>query len=131
MGKKDCFASVINQRRSNKSGRPGGIRTPSPRIWSPMLYQLELLACANLLGFLMHGVRPAKGTKLFQLKFMRDCPFVLGRGVIALLTIFTGKSYNVSHCTIRIYIDCSRTESGCSLQALLLASWEAARCITR
>ncbi len=26
-------------------GRPGGIRTPNPRIWSPMLYQLELLAC--------------------------------------------------------------------------------------
>ncbi len=25
-------------------GRPGGIRTPNPRIWSPMLCQLELLA---------------------------------------------------------------------------------------
>jgi hypothetical protein len=25
-------------------GRPGGIRTPNPRIWSPPLYQLELLA---------------------------------------------------------------------------------------
>ncbi len=30
-------------------GRPGGIRTPNPRIWSPMLYQFELLAC-NLVG---------------------------------------------------------------------------------
>ena len=26
------------------SGRPGGIRTPNTRIWSPLLYQLELLA---------------------------------------------------------------------------------------
>lgn len=25
-------------------GRPGGIRTPNTRIWSPVLYQLELLA---------------------------------------------------------------------------------------
>ena len=25
-------------------GRPGVIRTPNPRIWSPVLYQLELLA---------------------------------------------------------------------------------------
>ena len=24
-------------------GRPGGIRTPNPRIWSPVLYQFELL----------------------------------------------------------------------------------------
>ena len=26
-------------------GRPGGIRTPITRIWSPVLYPLELLAC--------------------------------------------------------------------------------------
>jgi hypothetical protein len=26
-------------------GRPGGIRTPNTRIWSPVLYQFELLAC--------------------------------------------------------------------------------------
>src|SRR5688572_10989396 len=30
------------------SGRPGGIRTPNPRFWRPMLYQFELLACALL-----------------------------------------------------------------------------------
>ncbi len=29
-------------------GRPGGIRTPNPRIWSPPLYQLELLAYFRL-----------------------------------------------------------------------------------
>ena len=27
-----------------KYGRPGGIRTPITRIWSPVLYPLELLA---------------------------------------------------------------------------------------
>ena len=26
------------------SGRPGGTRTPNERIWSPLLYQLELQA---------------------------------------------------------------------------------------
>jgi hypothetical protein len=33
---------------SAEDGRPGGIRTPNTRIWSPMLYQLELLACKFL-----------------------------------------------------------------------------------
>ena len=28
-----------------QNGRPGGIRTPNPRIWSPVLSPLELLAC--------------------------------------------------------------------------------------
>ncbi len=28
-------------------GRPGGIRTPNTRIWSPVLYPLELLASLN------------------------------------------------------------------------------------
>jgi hypothetical protein len=31
--------------RTGLYGRPGGTRTPSSRIWSPELYQLELLAC--------------------------------------------------------------------------------------
>ena len=31
---------------ANKDGRPGRTRTPNIRIWSPALYQLELLACA-------------------------------------------------------------------------------------
>ncbi len=29
-------------------GRPGGIRTPNPRIWSPVLYQFELLASSTI-----------------------------------------------------------------------------------
>ena len=29
------------------NGRPGGIRTPNTRIWSPVLYQFELLACKH------------------------------------------------------------------------------------
>jgi hypothetical protein len=31
-------------------GRPGGIRTPNTRIWSPVLYQFELLACILIGG---------------------------------------------------------------------------------
>src|SRR5579862_203904 len=31
---------------SGEIGRPGGIRTPNPRFWRPMLYQFELLACS-------------------------------------------------------------------------------------
>src|SRR5260370_19196341 len=30
---------------SGEIDRPGGIRTPNPRFWRPMLYQFELLAC--------------------------------------------------------------------------------------
>ena len=37
---------VVGQTRVQiKIGRPGGIRTPNTRIWSPVLYQFELLAC--------------------------------------------------------------------------------------
>src|SRR6266508_1761755 len=39
-----------------ESGRRGGIRTPIPRIWSPVLSPLELHAwvmCPALLGFLV------------------------------------------------------------------------------
>lgn len=32
----------------NKGGRRGGIRTPNRRIWSPLLYQLELHARKKL-----------------------------------------------------------------------------------
>src|ERR1700674_2545276 len=34
---------------SGEIGRPGGIRTPNPRFWRPMLYQFELLACFDRL----------------------------------------------------------------------------------
>src|SRR4051812_16467616 len=37
-------ASDVSSRFITLLCRPGGIRTPNPRIWSPLLYQLELLA---------------------------------------------------------------------------------------
>ena len=37
-------------------GRPGGIRTPNIRIWSPALYPLELLAYVFDLSFLVNGI---------------------------------------------------------------------------
>src|ERR1700687_3302252 len=41
------FMSPSSPRRleSGEIGRPGGIQTPNPRFWRPMLYQFELLAC--------------------------------------------------------------------------------------
>src|SRR5574341_709529 len=42
-------AIFLNMRHASfctrEYGRPGGTRTPNGRIWSPELYQLELLAC--------------------------------------------------------------------------------------
>lgn len=41
-------SSVISPLNSSTGdGRAGGIRTPNPRIWSPLLYQFELLPCLN------------------------------------------------------------------------------------
>jgi hypothetical protein len=37
-------------------GRPGGIRTPNIRIWSPALYPLELLAYVFGLTFPVSGI---------------------------------------------------------------------------
>ena len=44
----------------NKNGRPGGIRTPNPQIWSLLLYQFELLAFINFIEkifYLNYGAR--------------------------------------------------------------------------
>ena len=91
-------------------GRPGGIRTPNPRIWSPVLYQLELLACgfhfgaldtysvicpesvaaAPLFGFPVGGVPPAVSAVLTELQFIRCSAFVLRSGVVAPFTLGTG-----------------------------------------
>src|SRR5580700_3318204 len=42
-------ASYPRRLESGEIGRPGGIRTPNPRFWRPMLYQFELLACSDRL----------------------------------------------------------------------------------
>jgi hypothetical protein len=50
--RKHCALDITNlawsmpSKKTNRlHGRPGGIRTPITRIWSPVLYPLELLAC--------------------------------------------------------------------------------------
>src|SRR4029077_1938926 len=45
------FMTLRSTRIEKKVGRPGGIRTPNPRFWRPMLYQFELLACASTIRF--------------------------------------------------------------------------------
>ena len=54
-------------------GRPGGTRTPNPRIWSPLLYQLSYCpirptqltsACVLLLRLLVRLVLAARGQYL-------------------------------------------------------------------
>jgi hypothetical protein len=53
-------------------GRPGGIRTPNPRIWSPPLYQLELLAFLFILfSFFMSGMLATLATVFIQCEFAK------------------------------------------------------------
>ncbi len=85
---------------SCKNGRPGGSRTPNFRIWSPALYQFELLACTKLFRFLMRSMGPAKWTVLLQLQLVRGTLFVFCRRIITPLTCATCKSYNISHSKI-------------------------------
>ena len=85
------YRVCIHSRSSTleKSGRPGGIRTPSIRFWRPALYQLELLACtllkdhlvivpdSELFRLLMDGVMTAPGTELLHLQAFRGLLLVL------------------------------------------------------
>src|SRR5258707_15400627 len=41
------ISSPVPRVESGENGRPGGIRTPNPRVWRPMLYQFGLLACST------------------------------------------------------------------------------------
>ena len=42
-------------------------------------------------------MRLAERTKLFQLKLVRDSPFILSRCIVALLTVHAGKGNDISH----------------------------------
>lgn len=58
--------SVLN------SGRPGGIRTPNTRIWSPLLYQLELLTHTHFLFyFFMKSISSQLRTKFLERQFSK------------------------------------------------------------
>ena len=62
------FFFLVIRHHSISCGRPGGIRTPSPRIWSPMLCQFELLACIilNYLLSLCGRCLPQNGQNFFS-----------------------------------------------------------------
>src|SRR5436305_10103635 len=82
-----------------ESGRGGATRTPDPRFWRPLLYQLSYTPVpvgANsirrlppLLGFLVGGVFPAPGAELLDLQPVGVILLVLHGGVVALLTCLT------------------------------------------
>src|SRR6266702_6059782 len=82
-----------------ESGRGGATRTPDPRFWRPLLYQLSYTPVpvgANsirrlppLLGFLVGGVFPAPGAELLNLQPVRIVLLVLDGRVIAFLAGLT------------------------------------------
>src|SRR5271157_1784102 len=82
--------------------RPGGIRTPNTRIWSPVLYPLELLA--YLFSFLMACVLPAKLAILLHLKSVRGFLLVLRRRIVPVLTIRTGQDHQLPHLSPLLFL---------------------------
>src|SRR5437867_12504880 len=40
-------SAIVRGTAPQRSGRPGGTRTPNMRFWRPPLYQFELLACSS------------------------------------------------------------------------------------
>ena len=87
------------------NGRPGGIRTHNCRIWSPELYQLELLTCIHHklsnLRFLVHHMLATKLTIFIKLQFIRSCTLVLSSCIISSFTFSTCKRDN--YCVILFF----------------------------
>jgi len=50
-----------------------------------------------LFRLFMQGVRPAEAAVFFQLQLVRNCAFVFGGGVVALLAVLAGKGDDISH----------------------------------
>src|SRR5271166_2649554 len=86
--------SVLNQapilhpqKIIEKDGGSGRIRTCNPRIWSPMLCQLELLARGNAalrgLAFAMKRMRAASRAKLLNRKLVGLLFLVFGGRIVA------------------------------------------------
>ena len=74
------YVSVVHQ-----DGRPGGTRTPSIRIWSPALYQLELLACTILFRLFMGSMLPTKRTIFIELQLIGSISLIFGGRIITTL----------------------------------------------
>ena len=82
---------------STNNGRPGGTRTPNHRIWSPALYQLELLACSKLLHLTMQGVLPTPLAVLLQLQPLWSVPLVLVGAVVSPFALSTSQKNRLPH----------------------------------
>ena len=67
-------------------GRPGGIRTPNPQIWSLPLYRFELPASA-LFGFFVCHMAPTARAIFIQLQAARRTLFSDYLRVIAFLAL--------------------------------------------
>src|SRR6202022_3528521 len=89
-----------------RSGRPGGSRTPSPRFWRPVLYQLSYWPIPRrgahsplqfLLGLLVPGVLPAVPAVLAHLEAVGRLLPVLRRAVVPPLTFVARQTNDVAH----------------------------------
>ena len=81
-------------------GRPGGTRTPSPRFWRPVLYQLSYWPTTinfRLPRLSMGCMRPTPPTEFLNLKAIRHRPFVLGRAVVTPFALLARQRNNVAH----------------------------------
>ncbi len=111
--------------RLKGSGRPGGIRTPNPRIWSPVLYRSSYwpplkanalrryrggvvrppVACpAASLNLSVHDVLTTPPTIFLKLQTIRRTLFVLRRRIVSLLALGARQRNNLSHsCPSRFF----------------------------
>jgi hypothetical protein len=81
-------------------GRAGGARTPDPRFWRPVLYQLSYSPTKNegtLARLLMHSVGPAPATVFLQLDAIRVVLLVLVRVVVATLAFLASERDELTH----------------------------------
>src|SRR6185503_6105994 len=91
----DGLLPIGSVHRKIRRNGPGRARTCNPRIWSPVLYQLELLTQGlapslrrSNLAFLVCSMRAAGRTEFLQSKLVRLRLLVLrGRVVLALALI--------------------------------------------
>jgi hypothetical protein len=82
-------------------GRAGGTRTPDPRFWRPVLYQLSYSPTRNegtlLARLLVHGVRPAPATVLLELDAVRIVLLVLVGVIVATLAFLASERDELTH----------------------------------
>jgi hypothetical protein len=85
-------------------GRAGGARTPDPRFWRPVLYQLSYSPTdtrgERSARLLVHSVRPAPATVLLELDAVRVILLVLVRMIVATLALLASERDELTHVVI-------------------------------